>query len=72
MKPKNPLTDMIKFLAKVMSVPFRLQGQALRVLKKISAPCFASGSIFSKNLACEEHSLSRAKNLFTFRERLKY
>jgi hypothetical protein len=41
-------------------------------LKKISAPRFASGSIFSKNLACEEHSLSRAKNLFTFRERLKY
>jgi len=41
----------IKFLAKVMSVTFRLQGQALRVFRKISTPHCVRVVFFCKNLA---------------------
>ena len=50
------------FLAKVMSVPFRLQGRGPSGFGKNLHASLRSGRIFSKNLACGGHSLMIAKN----------
>ena len=49
---KDSVTDAINLLAKVMSVPFRLQGRRPSGFEKNLHASLRSGSIFSKNLAC--------------------
>ena len=47
------LSEAINFLAKVMSVLFRLQGHALRVFEKICTPRCAQVVFFQKTLHTE-------------------
>ena len=59
---KQPFTVAINLLAKIMSVPFRLQGRRPLGFEKNLHASLRSGSIFSKNLACEGTLIEKPTN----------